>query len=83
MVSKATVWLWVRTRMPARVWRRCMEFQKTGERGNIGTYHIDTKTGIVKEVLLFFLLVKNMLYLLLHVPNFGSLFAFIFIISLS
>ncbi|CAB3999647.1 Hypothetical predicted protein [Paramuricea clavata] len=39
------VWYWIRTRMPERLWKRCMEFKMKTETGKVETYYIDRKTG--------------------------------------
>ena len=51
MQGKVYVWYWIRTRMPKRVWKRCMEFKMKTEAGKLETYHIDRRTGIAHKVL--------------------------------
>ncbi|CAB4018192.1 Hypothetical predicted protein, partial [Paramuricea clavata] len=45
VTKQAYVWFWIRNRMPKRVWKRCMEFQKKTDNGKLETFFIDQKTG--------------------------------------
>ena len=49
-MKKAFVWFWVRTRMPTRLWERCMEFKVNNSAGKREKHHIDPKTGSVYKV---------------------------------
>ena len=49
--GKVYVWYWIRTRMPKRVWKRCMEFKITTEAGKLEAYYIDRRTGTAYKVL--------------------------------
>ena len=49
-MKKAFVWFWVRTRMPTRLWERCMEFKVNKSSGKREKHHIDPKTGTVYKV---------------------------------
>ena len=44
------VWFWVRTSLPKRVWKKCMEYEKVGEGGKIVKEHVDERTGVPKKV---------------------------------
>ncbi|CAB4013488.1 Hypothetical predicted protein [Paramuricea clavata] len=45
ITGKVYVWFWIRTRMPKRLWKRCMEFKMKTEAGKSETYYIDRMTG--------------------------------------
>ena len=50
---KVKFWIrshWIRTRMPKRVWKRCMEFKIKTEAGKLETYFIDRRTGTAHKV---------------------------------
>ena len=49
--GKVYVWYWIRTRMPKRVWKRCMEFRTKTEAGKLETHFIDRRTGTAHKVL--------------------------------
>ena len=49
-MKKAFVWFWVGTRMPTRLWERCMEFKVNNSAGKREKHHIDPKTGTVYKV---------------------------------
>ena len=49
--SKVYVWYWMRTSMPKREWKRCMEFKMKTEAGKMETYYIDRRTGTAHKVL--------------------------------
>ncbi|CAB4045674.1 Hypothetical predicted protein, partial [Paramuricea clavata] len=45
ITGKVYVWFWIRTRMPKRLWKRCMEFKMKTEAGKSESYYIDRATG--------------------------------------
>ena len=50
MIKNAFAWFWVRTSMPKRVWKRCMEFKLKTSQGVAETYFIDQITGTAHKV---------------------------------
>ena len=50
MIKKAFVWFWVRTSMPKRVWKKCMEFKMKNADGKLEKYFIDPTTGTAHKV---------------------------------
>ena len=42
-------WFWVRTSLPKRVWKKCMEYEKM-ENGKIFKWHVDEHTNVPKKV---------------------------------
>ena len=49
-MKSAFVWFWVRTRMPERLWKRCMEFVVKNSAGKLEKHFIDPQTGTAKKV---------------------------------
>ncbi|CAB4004689.1 Hypothetical predicted protein [Paramuricea clavata] len=49
ITKKAFVWFWVRTRMPQRVWKRCMEFFVNNSAGKREKHFIDPQTSMVHK----------------------------------
>ena len=41
-------WFWVRTSLPKRVWKKCMEYEKM-ENGKIFKWHVDEHTNVPKK----------------------------------
>ncbi|XP_028393585.1 uncharacterized protein LOC114517928 [Dendronephthya gigantea] len=39
------VWIWVRSSIPKRAWRKCIEYVVTNKNGNNVTYSLDEETG--------------------------------------
>ncbi len=50
VMKKIFVWFWVRTRMPERLWKKCMEFRMKNSVGRVEKYFIDPQTGIAHKV---------------------------------
>ena len=49
-MKSAFVWFWVRTRMPERLWKRCMEFVVKNSAGKLEKHFIDPQTGTAHKV---------------------------------
>ncbi|CAB4023147.1 Hypothetical predicted protein, partial [Paramuricea clavata] len=49
VTTKAFVWFWVRTRMPERLWKRCMEFVVKNSAGKPEKHFIDPQTGTAQK----------------------------------
>ncbi|XP_028392647.1 uncharacterized protein LOC114517187 [Dendronephthya gigantea] len=49
LTGQVYVWYWIRTRMPKRLWKRCMEFKKKTPAGKYETYHIDRITNTARK----------------------------------
>ncbi|XP_028392188.1 uncharacterized protein LOC114516806 [Dendronephthya gigantea] len=45
LTGQVYVWYWIRTRLPQRVYKRCMEFKMKTQAGKLETHFIDKKTG--------------------------------------
>ncbi|CAB4029905.1 Hypothetical predicted protein, partial [Paramuricea clavata] len=43
------VWFWIRTSLPKRVWKKCMEFQERSSAGKLETWHVSNEGGIAKK----------------------------------
>ena len=41
MIKKAFVWFWVQSRMPQRLWKKCMEFSIKNKAGIVEKHYID------------------------------------------
>ena len=50
ITGKVHIWFWIRTRLPTRVWKRCMEFKSKTSAGKEETFFIDGKTGTTHKV---------------------------------
>jgi hypothetical protein len=50
LTGKVYVWYWIRTRLPKRLWKRCMEYKMKTKTGKFETYHIDKLTGTARKV---------------------------------
>ncbi len=49
--AKIRVWFWIRTSLPKRAWKRCMEFRERNTAGKLETWHVSNEGGIAKKVL--------------------------------
>ena len=49
-MKKAFVWFWARTRMPQRLWKKCMEFSIKNKAGIVEKHYIDPLTGTAHKV---------------------------------
>ena len=49
-MKKVYVWFWVRTRMPDRLWKKCMEFMANNSVGKLEKYFVDPRTGTAHKV---------------------------------
>ncbi|XP_028411771.1 uncharacterized protein LOC114534515 [Dendronephthya gigantea] len=36
-----TVWFWIRSSLPKRVWKKCMEFKETNDAGKLEIWHVE------------------------------------------
>ena len=43
-------WIWIRSSVPKRVWRKCTEYIKTDFFGRKQKYRINEETGIAEKV---------------------------------
>jgi hypothetical protein len=44
------VWFWIRTSLPKRAWKKCMEFKERSSAGKLETWHVSDEGGIAKKV---------------------------------
>ncbi|CAB4029528.1 Hypothetical predicted protein [Paramuricea clavata] len=47
--KKVHVWIWIRSSIPTRAWRKCVEYIVTDKNGKKETYSVDEETGIRRE----------------------------------
>ena len=46
-----TVWFWIRSSLPKRVWKRCMEFKEQNSIGKLETWRIED--GVKRKVIVW------------------------------
>jgi hypothetical protein len=44
--KKVHTWVWVRSSIPKRVWKKCIEYTVTDKNGKKETYSLEENTGI-------------------------------------
>jgi hypothetical protein len=42
--------VWIRSSLPKRVWRKCIDFTITGQDGKEENYRLDEETGLKEKV---------------------------------
>ena len=58
VTKKVKTWIWIRSSLPKRVWRKCIDFTITGKDGEKVKYRLDEETGLKEKVWRFLELLK-------------------------
>ena len=48
--NKIHTWFWVRSGLPKRLWKKCMEYRKMDKNGKIILWHVNKDTEVPQKV---------------------------------
>ena len=54
VTKDVNTWIWIRSSLPKRVWRKCIDFTITGPDGKKEKYRVDEETGLRSKVCILF-----------------------------
>ena len=50
ITKQVVTWIWIRSSLPKRVWRKCIDFTITNKHGKEEKYRLDEETGLREKV---------------------------------
>ncbi len=50
VTKQVVTWVWIRSSLPKRVWRKCIDFTITNKNGKEEKYRLDEETGLREKV---------------------------------
>ena len=49
VITQVVTWIWIRSSLPKRVWRKCIDFTTTDKNGKKEMYRLDEETGLKEK----------------------------------